>query len=162
MFTETVSELPGFPVQNCQSRSFLFWGGAVDKGGIVNNIVWMGCPRRTPWTMLRTPVCIRILSTSFSSVSIFSVCCYSRYLSRWVASCLLVVALVTSGGGGGRILSALADGGGASSISLTIDSVELFFVKETMRVTEWLQEIKTTDKWHEEQHCNCNRVRMIN
>ncbi len=33
--------------------------------------------------MLRTPVCFRILSTSLTSVSIFSVCCYSRYLSRW-------------------------------------------------------------------------------
>jgi hypothetical protein len=36
----------------------------------------MGCPTRRPWTKLRTPVG-RILSTSFSSVSIFSVCCYS-------------------------------------------------------------------------------------
>ncbi len=38
----------------------------------------MGCPRRTPWTVLRTPVCFCILLTSFTSVSIFSVCCYSK------------------------------------------------------------------------------------
>jgi hypothetical protein len=37
----------------------------------------MGCPRRTPWTVLRTPVCCCLLSTSFTSVSIFSVCCNS-------------------------------------------------------------------------------------
>ncbi len=34
-------------------------------------------PRRTPWMMLRTPVCFCILSSSLASVSIFSVCCYS-------------------------------------------------------------------------------------
>jgi hypothetical protein len=42
-----------------------------------------GCPRRTLWTRLRTPVCFRILSTSLTSLSIFSVCCYSRYVSLW-------------------------------------------------------------------------------
>ncbi len=51
--------------------------GAVGSGGIVCDIVWMGCPRRTPWTVLRTPVCCCLLSTSFTSVSIFSVCCNS-------------------------------------------------------------------------------------
>jgi hypothetical protein len=30
-------------------------------------------PRRTPWTILRTPVCFRILSTSLTSVLVFSV-----------------------------------------------------------------------------------------
>ncbi len=71
-----VKELPGYPVQNSPSGSFFSWGGAVGREGIVYGIVWMGCPRRRPWTKLRTPV--RILSTSFSSVSIFSVCWYSR------------------------------------------------------------------------------------
>ncbi len=33
--------------------------------------------------MLCSPVCFRILSTSLTSVSIFFVYCYSRYLSRW-------------------------------------------------------------------------------
>ncbi len=45
------------------------------------------------------------------------------YIPWEVASCLLVVALVTSGGGGGRILPALEDGGGTSSISLRRDSL---------------------------------------
>ncbi len=51
---------------------FLRGGGAVGSGGKVYDIVWMGCPRRKPWKC-----CFRILSTSFTSVSIFSVCCYS-------------------------------------------------------------------------------------
>ncbi len=72
---DTVKELPGYSVQNCPSGSFLFWGGA--GGGIVYYFVWMGYPSRTPWIVLRTPVCLRILSTSFISVSIFCVCCYS-------------------------------------------------------------------------------------
>ncbi len=41
--------------------------------------IWIerrGCPRRTPCN-LRTPVCFRILSSSFTSVSIFSLSCYS-------------------------------------------------------------------------------------
>ncbi len=75
--TDTVKELPGYSVQNCPSVNFLFWGGAVGRWGIVYDIVWMGYPRRTPWTVLRTPVCLRILSMSFISVSIVSVCCYS-------------------------------------------------------------------------------------
>jgi hypothetical protein len=83
MFTDTVKELAGYPVQNCPSGSFLFWGEHVGRGGgIVNDIVWMGCPRRRPWTMLRTPVRICILLTSFTSVSLFFDWCYSSvYLS---------------------------------------------------------------------------------
>ncbi len=30
-----MKELPGYPVQNCPSGSFLFWGGPVGRGGIV-------------------------------------------------------------------------------------------------------------------------------
>ncbi len=72
-----VKELSGYPVQNCPSGISLFWGGPVGRGGIVYDTVWMGCPRRTPWIMLRRPVCFRILSSPLTSVSIFSVCCYS-------------------------------------------------------------------------------------
>ncbi len=67
IYTDTVKELPGF----------LFWGGPVGRFGIVYDNVWRGCPRRTTWMMLRTPVCFRILSSSLTSVSIFSVWCYS-------------------------------------------------------------------------------------
>ncbi len=48
-------------------------------GGIVYDNVSMGCPKGTPSTKLRTPVCFLILSTSLTLVSVFSVCCcYSR------------------------------------------------------------------------------------
>ncbi len=50
MYTDTVKELPGYPVQNSPSWSFLFWGGSVGRGGLVYDIVRRGCPRRTPWT----------------------------------------------------------------------------------------------------------------
>ncbi len=70
---------PGYPVQNCPSGSFLSWGGPVGRGGIVYDIVWRGCPRRALWMMLCSPVCFRILSSFFTSVSIFSVCCYCIY-----------------------------------------------------------------------------------
>ncbi len=56
---------------------FLRGAGWQRRNTVVYDIVWMGSPRRTTWTVLRTPVCFRILSTSFTSVSIFSVCCYS-------------------------------------------------------------------------------------
>jgi hypothetical protein len=45
--------------------------------------------------MLRTPVCFRILSSSFTSVSIFSVCCY------YIVSISVVLILVFMGGVGG-------------------------------------------------------------
>jgi hypothetical protein len=32
-------------------------GGPVGRGGIAYDIVRMGYPGRTPWTVLRTPVC---------------------------------------------------------------------------------------------------------
>ncbi len=48
MYTDTVEELPGYPVQNSPSGSFLFWGGSVGRGGLVYDIVRMGWPRRTP------------------------------------------------------------------------------------------------------------------
>ncbi len=76
-------ELLCYPVQNCPSGSFLFWGGPVGRRGIVYDIVWMGCPRRTPWTMLRRPVCClsyRRLSPQFQ----FSLsAAILVYLSRW-------------------------------------------------------------------------------
>jgi hypothetical protein len=55
--TDTVKELPGYPVQNSPSGGFRLWGGTVGSGGVVYDIVWMGRPRRKPWTILRTPVC---------------------------------------------------------------------------------------------------------
>jgi len=54
--SNTVKELPRYPVQNSPSGNY-FWGGPAGRGGIVYNIVWRRCPRRTPWMMLRTPVC---------------------------------------------------------------------------------------------------------
>ena len=52
----------------------------------------MGYSRRTPWTVLRTPVCLRIVPTSFISVSIFSVCCYSSVSISVVSTFLGVVS----------------------------------------------------------------------
>ncbi len=77
MHTDTVKELPGYPVQNSPSGCLPFWGGPVGSGGILYYIVCMGCARRKPWIRLRIPVCFRILSSSLSWVSILSVCCYS-------------------------------------------------------------------------------------
>jgi hypothetical protein len=46
--------------------------------------------------MLCTPVCCRILSTSFSSVSIFFVCCYSNVsISVILVICTLEKSKVT-------------------------------------------------------------------
>ncbi len=53
---------------------FPFLRGGCRQGGTVYDNVWMGCPRRTLWTMLCTPECFRILSTSLTSVSIFFSC----------------------------------------------------------------------------------------
>jgi hypothetical protein len=39
MYTDTVEELPGYPVQNSPAGSFLFGGGPVGRGGIVYDIV---------------------------------------------------------------------------------------------------------------------------
>jgi hypothetical protein len=75
MYPDTV--MPGYPVQNYPSGSFLSWGGPVGREGIVYDIAWMGCPRRTPWIILCTPVCFHILSSSLTSVSISSFWCYS-------------------------------------------------------------------------------------
>ncbi len=54
--SNTVKELRGYPVQNSPSGNY-FWGGPVGRGGKGYDIVWRRCPRRTPWMMLRTPVC---------------------------------------------------------------------------------------------------------
>ncbi len=61
-----------------------FEGGlsAGGGGGIVYDIVWKGCPRRTPWIMLRTPVCFRILSLSLTSVSMFCLS-YDQCRGNW-------------------------------------------------------------------------------
>ncbi len=76
--------MPGYPVHSVHLGVSFFEGGC-RQGGIVYcmciyDTVWMGCPRRTPLTILLTPSCFRILSTYLTSVSIFSVCCFSRYL----------------------------------------------------------------------------------
>ncbi len=82
MYTDTVEELPGYPVQNCPSGSFLFWGGSVCRGGLVYDIVWRRCPRRTPWMMLRTPVCsYPIIVTHLSFNFLCLVLLYSIYLN---------------------------------------------------------------------------------
>ncbi len=83
-----MKELPGYPVQNYPFGSFLSWGGPVGRKWIVYDIVWIGCPRRTPWIMLRTPVCCRILSSSLTSVSIFLSAVTLLYLSQWLAPSL--------------------------------------------------------------------------
>ncbi len=61
-------------------------GGAVGSGGIVYDIVWMGCPRRTPWQCcvhLSASVFYRRLSPQFqfspSAVTLV-------YLSQWVGN----------------------------------------------------------------------------
>ncbi len=134
MYTDTVEELPGYPVQNSPSGSFLFWEGSVGRGcttwtgyfkcrevktGFYRNrsmqtgssgtligwksgqttfvppwdrmegawlrtqgwtSIWYcekGMPQKDTLDNLRTPVCFRILSSSFTSVSIFSFSCYS-------------------------------------------------------------------------------------
>ncbi len=77
LYTDTVKELPGYPVQNSPSGSFLSCGGAWQQGG---NSIWYclnGMPQKEILDNVRTPVCFRILSSSLTSVSIFSVCCYS-------------------------------------------------------------------------------------
>ncbi len=78
--TDTVKELLGSPVQNCPSGSFLFWRGPVGRGRIVYDIVWMGRPRRKPWTILRTPVCF----LSYQRLSSQSQ--HLVYLSQWLAT----------------------------------------------------------------------------
>ncbi len=81
--TDTVKELPGYPVQNSPSGGFLIWGGTVSSEGVVYDTVWMGRPRRKPWTILRTPVCFlsyRRLSPQFQ----FSLSAATLvYLSQW-------------------------------------------------------------------------------
>jgi hypothetical protein len=39
MYTDTVKELPGYPVQNSPSGSFLLGGGALGSEGVVYDIV---------------------------------------------------------------------------------------------------------------------------
>ncbi len=103
--SDTVKELPGYPVQNSPSGNYS-WGGAVRRGGRVYDIVWMGYPRRTPWTVLRTPVAFvsyRCLSSQFqfslSGVTLV-------YLSQWSAlsagaNTATLYLMVTRAKGGG-------------------------------------------------------------
>ncbi len=82
MYTDTVTELPGYPVQNSPSGSFLLWGGALGSEGVVYDIVWRRCPRRTPWMMLRTPVCsYPIIVTHLSFNFLCLLLLYSIYLN---------------------------------------------------------------------------------
>jgi hypothetical protein len=72
-------------VQNYPCGSFLSWGGPVGREGIiVYDIVWMGCPRRTPWTScvhLCAFVSYRRLSPPFQ----FSLSAATLvYLSQWL------------------------------------------------------------------------------
>jgi hypothetical protein len=78
MYTDTVKELPGYPVQNSPSGSFLLWGGALGSEGVVLYMIL--CEGDAPeghlgWCCVH--LYARILSLSLTSVSIFSVCCYS-------------------------------------------------------------------------------------
>ncbi len=53
--------------------------------GVVNDIVWRRCPRRTPWMMLRTLVCsypIIVSHLSFNFLCLLLLC--STYLSQWL------------------------------------------------------------------------------
>ncbi len=77
MYTDTVKELPGYPVQNCPCGSFLFWGGSFGRGTNCMCYCLNGMPQKETLENVRTPVCFHILSSSPNSVSIFSVCCYS-------------------------------------------------------------------------------------
>ena len=80
--TDTLKELLGYPVQNCPSGSFLFWGGPAGRGGVVYDIVWRRCPRRTPWMMLRTPVCsYPIIVTHLSFNFLWLLLLYSIYFN---------------------------------------------------------------------------------
>ncbi len=106
MYTDMVKELPGYPEQNCPSGSFLFLGGPVGRCGIVYDIVWRRCPRRTPWMMLRTPVCsYPIIVTHLSFNFLCLLLLYSIYLND-LKFCragqqlvyLLITGLVALGG----------------------------------------------------------------
>ncbi len=60
--------------------------GELQAGGIAYVYVWLECSYDSsegqPGQLAYTFV-IRILSTSYTYISTFSVCCYSKYLSRW-------------------------------------------------------------------------------
>ncbi len=83
MYTDPVKELPGYPVQNSPSGSFLLWGSE----GAVYDIVWRRCPRKTAWMMLRTPVCsypIIVTHLSFNFLSLLLL--YSIYLNGFTVA----------------------------------------------------------------------------
>ena len=57
-------------------------GGSWKSGSIVYDIVWRRCSRRTPWMMLRTPVCsYPIIVTHLSFKFLCLLLLYSIYLN---------------------------------------------------------------------------------
>ncbi len=72
MYTDMVKELPGCPYKTVHLGVSFFEGGRVWYWYCVN-----GMPQKDTLENVRTPVCFRILSPSLTSVSIFSVWCYS-------------------------------------------------------------------------------------
>ncbi len=105
MYTDTVKELPGYPVKNYPSGSFLSWGGPVGREGIVYDIVWMGCPRRTPWTMLHTPVFSYSIVVSHLRFNFLCLvlpkCIYLSGPPSLSILTLVLVPMLQRGGGGG-------------------------------------------------------------
>ncbi len=84
MYTDTVKELPGYPVQNSPSGSFLSWGGPAGRGGIVP--IWYcvnGMPQKetldnVAYTcILSYPIVVSHLSFNFLCLLLL----YSIYLS---------------------------------------------------------------------------------
>ncbi len=81
MYTDTVNEVPSYPVQNSPSGIFLFWGGVCWQEGIVYNIVWMGCSEENPGKcayscMLSYSIVVSHLSFNFLCLLLL----YSIYL----------------------------------------------------------------------------------
>jgi hypothetical protein len=77
MYTDMVKELPGYSCTELSLWEFPFFKGACRQGG---NSMWYclnGMLQKETLENVHKPVCFRILSSSLTSVSIFSVCCYS-------------------------------------------------------------------------------------
>ncbi len=111
----------------------------------------MGCPRRTPWTpwtVLRTRVCFRILSTSFTSVSILSAVTLDIYLGGCACApvkshgCALLLISKTGGAPAwvesSRKLFAYCRSGGRLTQSFLVNETEepaeemfILYVKQT-------------------------------
>jgi hypothetical protein len=80
-----VKEQLGYPVQNCPSGSFFFWGGPVGRGGIGYDIVWRGPTQKdtldnVAYTcMLSYPIVVSHLSFNFLRLLLL----YSIYLGGY-------------------------------------------------------------------------------